>query len=236
MKRALLMLAVTAMLATPSMAGLYQTYEVTGDVRAPINTNYDNWTNPPSALLGIYKTGGVEIDDDLSMVNVGYGLLDTMGLNVANADAPSNLTGGTGTIWFYGTGADPSVAPYLGAVGFTLPALNLAAGQSSRIQFGAGALIPANIILPASCWVGWQFDTVTFAGTGSIANVGIQIRGPIGVGASGDQLYDYNAATMFNFSGNPLANTGLYIKTDFTPEPSTLVLLSLGVVALIRRR
>ena len=63
--------------------------------------HYDNWTNPSSVLTGVFLAGSDEIADDLAMTPVGAGLLSTMGINAANSNAPSNLTGGQIAIRFY---------------------------------------------------------------------------------------------------------------------------------------
>lgn len=210
-----------------------------GTGQRTVNENYDNWrsstSTPPgsSALLGLFAAGGDEIADDLSMVAVGAGLLNDMGINVANANGPtgSTLTGGSMTIRFYNGGGT-----FISGFTATLPALALGPGASSRIFFGANALTSLNINLPATCFVSMQLTTVTGAGGFTLANAGYQIRGPINTGSSTDALIDVTTNTTFNFGGSPAANTGLYIKTDNVPEPASLGLIALGGLALLRRR
>ena len=205
-----------------------------GDTRLPINTNYDNWTNPSSLLVGLFLAGGNEIADDLHMVNTGSGWVNDAGVNVANANCSlGNLTGGTGAMRWY----DFTTAAYIGGISFNLPALNLAAGGSVRLNFGANTLTPFNIHLNSDAYMSLQMLTTTWSNPGcTIANAGYQLRAPINVGTSTDQLINVTTNTPFNFGGNPLANTGLYVKSDFTPEPATLGLLGLGGLTLIRRR
>ncbi|MBI5866054.1 MAG: PEP-CTERM sorting domain-containing protein [Planctomycetes bacterium] len=47
-------------------------------------------------------------------------------------------------------------------------------------------------------------------------------------------MYNVTTGTNFNFGGNPLANTGIYLRT--VPEPASIGLLVVGALALLRRR
>jgi MYXO-CTERM domain-containing protein len=198
-----------------------------------VGTNYDNWTNPGSNLLGLYNSAGNEIADDLHMVGVGAGLLNDMGLNVANVNGTSNLTGGTMVVRFY----QFSTGNFISGFNTNLPALALAAGGSSRLSFGANALTALNIFLPADVYCSLQLTNITWSGAGTIANAGIQVRGPIITGTSADGMIDVtNAGATIAFGGNPAANTGIFIKTDTVPAPGAFALLGLGGLVAARRR
>lgn len=194
-----------------------QTIQAIGEGTNPGNTinavvrHYDNWTNPSSLLTGVFLAGTDEIADDLNMTPVGAGLLSTMGINGANSNAPSNLTGGTIAVRFY-----DGLGNFISGFNAGLPAVSLAAGGSVRLSFPAAALESFNIFLPTNCYVSLQWVSATFSGVGSTANCGFQLRGPINIGASTDQLIDVTTNTGFNFGGAPLANTGLFIDTQDT--------------------
>jgi hypothetical protein len=221
---ALLVFASVSAMAQPVLVSQAVTNTVQASVEgalpafspASVVRHYDNWTNPPSVLTGVFLAGSDEIADDLAMTPIGAGLLSTMGINAANSNAPSNLTGGQIIVRFY-----DSLGNYINGFSANLPAVALAAGGSVRLSFPAGALLGFNIFLPQNLYVSLQWNTATFSGAGSVANLGFQTRGPIGIGSSTDQMINVTTNTAFSFGGNPLANTGLYIDTeDSSPVPA----------------
>lgn len=216
--------------------------DYTGDGSRVVSTNYDNWTSPPSALTGLFRSGSDEIADDLTTVGVvGAGLLDDMGINLANIDAASRLVSGDMAIRFYRLDNGNFISGFLASYNLSsLSGGGLAANSSIRLFFGAGALQSLAIQLPNSgvsgVYVSLQHNTAVFQAGGTLANLGLQTRGPVGVGSSTDMMINVTTATSFNFGGAPVANTGIYLKTDSVPEPATLSLLALGGLALLRRR
>lgn len=207
---------------------------------------YDEWTAPPSVLNGLFTTGGQEIADDLSMLPVGAGWLDNLGFAVAN-NAPAGsgriLTGGQMRVAFYRQSNGSVITSIGGFTGFTtnLPVLNLAAGGSTRLSFGVGALKG----------LGWYFDTpnifasltwVTAIGTGgfSIADAGMQLRNSGAIGTSVDGLVGVgpgpNPTGPFGFNGTPYADSAWFIDVDSVPTPGTLGLLAFGGLLGVRRR
>jgi hypothetical protein len=178
----------------------------------------------------VFAAGSNEIADDLAMIPFGGGsLLDTMGINCANVTAASNLTGGQLAVRFYN-----NLGGFISGFNANLPALALAAGGSTRLSFASGALLGLNISLTQNCYVSLQWNSATFSGAGTLADLGFQTRGPINVGSSTDNLINVTTNTAFNFGGNPLANTGIFVQT---PAPSGLALLGLsGLIAGRRRR
>lgn len=210
-----------------------------GESTSAVNENYDNWRaaaqSGASNLTGLFVTGNHEIADDLNMINVGAGLLDSCGFAVANANGATGsvFTGGAGTIRFY----RQSDGGYINGFNFNLPALTLAPGASSRISFAAGSLTSLNVFLPSSIYASLQITSVTGTGGFTIANAGHQLRAPINTGTSTDVLYDVTAGGGgFNFGGNPLANSAWFIKTDNVPAPGSIALLGIGGLVATRRR
>ncbi len=194
---------------------------------------YDNWRaaaqGGASNLQALYRAGGNEIAELCNMTAGGQ--LGSMGLNVGNSAATGSglvLTGGAGTVRFY----NGTTGAYINGFNFTLPVLNLAVGNSSRINFADGSLAGFNFILPQSVFVSVQYTSVT--GTVTLADVSHQIRNPINTGTSTDGLIDVTTNTNISFGGNPLANAGLYIK--LVPAPSSAALLGLGGLLAARRR
>lgn len=186
-----------------------------GNATQAVVRHYDNWTNPPSLLTGVFLAGTNEIADDLQMTPVGAGLLSTMGINGANISATSNLTGGQIAVRFYTSGG-----VFISGFNANLPVVALAAGGSVRLSFPAGALLGFNIFLPTNCFCSLQWNTATFSGAGTTADCGFQLRAPIAIGASTDQMINVTTNTPFNFVGGPLANTGLFIDTEDQPVPT----------------
>jgi hypothetical protein len=192
-------------------------------------TVYDNWTNPGSNLQALYKVGGDEIADLLVMT--GGGLLGSCGINVGNSAATGSglvLTGGVGVVRFY----DGGTGNYINGFSFNLPALNLAVGGSSRISFADGALAGLNINLPNTVYMSLQYTSVL--GTVALSDVSHQIRNPVIVGSSADGIINITSNQNINFGGNPVANSGYFVK--LVPAPSSVALLGLGGLMAARRR
>ncbi|MEP0845877.1 MAG: PEP-CTERM sorting domain-containing protein [Phycisphaerae bacterium] len=243
MRRSLLILAILGGLAGAAVADMVYpavdevsyTTDLNGNIvedggpRVAVRV-YDRWTAPGTTLQGLYASGTNEIGDDLFMT--GGGLLDTMGLSVANANGPagSTLTGGAGTIRFYNQDGGRT---FIGGFNFTLPALSLGVGSSARLNFAAGALIGLNIVLPQNVWVTTQWTNITGTGGLTIANAGIQVRNPALIGSSNDVMWNRTGNSDFFFGGNPLANNAYFIDV---PEPATIGLLIVCGLAALRRR
>lgn len=197
-----------------------------GNTRAA--TSYDNWTNPPSALLGTFRIGGDEVADDLQMISGGK--LSAIGISIANTGTSGTVSVCTIVTRFYDA-ADQSL---LGAFQFQTQQLGIGPGSSLRFSFAEGDLSDLNIVLPAHILLSLQFTAIT--GGAQLSAVGMQVRGPVGIGASEDQLLDLTTNTTFNFGGSPLANAGFFVKTDEVPEPATLATIAVGGLALLLRR
>lgn len=206
-----------------------------------ISEQYDNWRaaaqGGASNLTSLFGAGTDEIADDLTFAGppLGVGLLSTCGFNVANFNGPagSTLTGGQMAIRFYRL----DTGLFIGGFNANLPALALGVGGSSRLSFADGALESLLIFLPApGVHMSLQVNTLTGTGGFTVANAGYQTRAPINTGTSTDNMINVTTNTTFNFNGNPLANGGLFIKTNDIPEPASLGLLLVGALAFLRRR
>jgi len=206
-----------------------------------VSEQYDNWRAAAqggvSNLTGLFVAGTNEIADDLTFGGppLGAGLISDCGLNIANASGPtgSTLTGGQLAVRFYRL--DNGL--FINGFNANLPALALAPGASTRLSFGPGALEPLNMFLPTSgVFMSLQVNSVTGTGGFTAANAGYQTRGPINTGSSTDNMINVTTNSNLNFGGNPLANGGLFIKTNDVPEPASLGLLVVGALAMFRRR
>lgn len=218
-----------------------------GDV---VSRRYDNWTNPPSLLNALFTTGGQEIADDLTFIPGGsLSRLSNLGFAVANSNgvAGSSFTGGQVVIRFYDVDTGLPILSVDGFNGFTanLPALALAPGGSSRISFGAFGTtglegLNTYFLGRTGVFASLQFNSVTGTGGFTIANAGMQLRGPIAVGSSTDVMFGIGAGPMptgaFNFGGTPLANSAWFIDTNDVPAPGSFALLGLGGLFAARRR
>ncbi|MBI5866053.1 MAG: hypothetical protein HZB38_16415 [Planctomycetes bacterium] len=118
----------------------------------------------------MFRAGRDEIADDCATVGMaGPELLTNRGLNVANIDAPSNLTGGQVGVRFYRL----DDGTFITGFNANLPAVNGGAGASYRLQFSDGALDGIGINIPdTGVWVSLKWNTATFAGAGDISNLG----------------------------------------------------------------
>lgn len=208
-----------------------QLHEDTGYSGRVVSRNYDNWTTPGTVLQGLFASGTNEIADDLAMTPVGAGWLNNMGLNVANVTGASALTGGSVAIRFYDGGGF-----FISGFNANLPALTLNTNSSVRLQFGANSLSSLNIFLPQNVYVSLQWNTFTFAGAGTAADLGFQIRNAPLIGSSTDGMINVTTSAPINFGGAPVANTSLFIETDNIPAPASLGLLGLGGLLATRRR
>lgn len=207
---------------------------------------YDEWTSPPSSLVGILPVGDVEHADDVTMLPAAVnGTLSNMGFAVANAAATGsgkNLTGGQVAISFYDAATGSPILNGGGFGGFTanLPALNLAPGSSSRIQFGAGALTSLGWVFPTnSVSISLQFLSVTGTGGFAMGDAGVQLRNGGTIGSSTDEvkaLLPVFGATPLSWGGAPWADMAWYVDTTAVPTPGTAALLGLGALGVARRR
>ncbi len=220
-----------------------------GNSTTVVTAGYDNWTSPATGVTSLFPTaglpgggaGGDEIADDLTLAGAapGVGRVSTIGWNIANptaAGSGTNILTATMVIRLYtSTGALILTNQGFGGFSFNVGfGAGLGPQVSTRIQ--SNDLGNNSWFIPGATGVFMSIQTAAMTGTGGLAAVGYQTRGPIIIGSSTDSLIDVTTSTAFNFGGNPLANTGLYLNTDNVPAPASFALLGLGGLIAARRR
>jgi hypothetical protein len=126
--------------------------------------------------------------------------------------------------------------------GFSFNAISFAANTGYSFFFH-----PTGVNVPASTfWIGLTFDNnsgATGATDVQLNNLGMALFNPPTIGTSTDNAFETTAAgdflvnnppgATFNFGGNPAANFFFGISVAAVPEPSTPVLMLLGLVGLL---
>jgi hypothetical protein len=190
------------------------------------------------------------VADDLNLINasavteVNQITFAVANLNATNTNCRARIRfwqNGAGVPGAYLTDADNAAA----SIGFSFNPFSFAPGVTllTGNLTGAGWSLAAG---PQTIWAGLTFDNNTGqsgATAAQLDNMGVGLFDPPTEGSSTDNLFQTTAAGSFfptpnpagalvNFAGNPLANAGW----ELVPEPSSLALLALGALAVIRRR
>jgi hypothetical protein len=190
------------------------------------------------------------VADDLGLINnavvteVNQITFAVANFNATNTNCRARIRfwqNGAGVPGTYLTDADNGAA----SIGFSFNPFNFAPGVTllTGNLTGAGWTLAAG---PSTMWAGLTFDNNTGTSGATAAqldNMGVGLFDPPTEGTSSDNLFQTTAAGSFfptsnpagsllNFGGNPIANAGW----ELVPEPSSLALLALGALAVLRRR
>ncbi len=258
-------LAITALAGTASAditdAGWYVMDSLSGTARAyngenddsfsprAIQTVYRNWAGTAPAggadgalqgLVDTNSTAGQLNGDDTNILSNGANRLSGMGINIANLNAAgTRLATVAGTIQFF----RQSDGGFIGGFNYNSNLAGLAGGgldggSSIRLSFADASLEALAIDLgSAPIYTTWSYDTATWANFafGSISNLGIQVRNPIGIGTSTNSWIN-NGNVVAGPIGTFDANTSIFIRTTDVPAPGAVALLGLAGIFAGRRR
>ncbi len=208
---------------------------------------YADWTGAPGgsgALNGVLTTGLNRLDGDrVNTLPNGVNLLSDMGYSFGNNNpsaSTARISSFAANINFFDGVTQALIGGFTGAGANLagLPGGGLAGNSSVRLSFGAGVLEFLNILLPTDVIFTVTITSVTFtAGTGNDPNlIGQQIRNPVSIGSSSDQLVLNGAVVNDPLGTGPDGNFSLYLITNSIPTPATAGLLALGGLVATRRR
>lgn len=208
---------------------------------------YADWSAPQGAgvLNGVATTGLNRLDGDrINLVPNGVNLLSEMGYSFGNqnpAGSTARVTAIATTISFFDGVTLLPVGSFTSTTNLSaLAGGGLAAQASVRLNFAPASLESLGLLLPTNVIVTTTTTSVTFnTGTGTDANlIGQQVRNPVSVGSSADELILNGSvvADPFGAAPAPDGNFSYYIVTNSVPAPGSMALLGLGGLMVSRRR
>jgi hypothetical protein len=194
---------------------------------------YDNWTpinlGGQTRLTGQLRTGADEYGDDLNLVPLSGGLLDSAGFTTFNAGTTGDLERSRISLRWY----DPATSTLIGEFRFMLIYSSpIAPGRGEFTGFLPGDLASLGIVVPDSVTMTVQhFDPVGIAP----ADLGMRFGGPNTIGSSTRFARNFTIGQNIDLGqGN---NLGLFIRTVPIPAPAPAALgIILGLGFGLRRR
>ncbi|MDX2146811.1 MAG: hypothetical protein SFZ23_04755 [Planctomycetota bacterium] len=195
----------------------------------PIVRAYDNWRSPSSGgntlLIATVRADADEIADDVGIVNwqpqtfvadLGWTLYNFGTRTITRYRTTIRLYDAESNLLFTSSGVSSSSIP---------------PGLGVKFATSGGAYLGANIPVSPGMFMSVQYSEVQGP---SAADLGVLSGGPITLGSSSNFIYNFTTGQQIDLGPNN--NLGFFIDAVVVPAPAGAPLLTVGVLAIARRR